>query len=130
MAKIFKKCLSQIKNCQINNFAGGGNATIQLNIPNTSKVYKIICEFWISWMLEYCIGMQGFYNFHQISLLCDHQELACMPKDPPRRVDMNEMNLIFFIIRMIELSTKPFENQLFWTCWKTAHVLLYRNRMN
>ena len=37
-----------------------------------------------------------FYKFHQISLLCDHQELACTPKDPPRRVDMNEMSLIYF----------------------------------
>ena len=37
-----------------------------------------------------------FYQFHQIPLLCDHQELACTPKDPPRRVDMKEMNLIYF----------------------------------
>ena len=34
------------------------------------------------------------YQFHQIPLLCDHQELACTPKDPPRRVDMKEMSLI------------------------------------
>ena len=45
-------------------------------------------------MLEYYKGMQGFYKFHQISLLCDHQELACTPKDPHRRVDMNEGILI------------------------------------
>ena len=37
-----------------------------------------------------------FHQFHQISLLCDHQELACTPKDPPRRVDMNERSLISF----------------------------------
>ena len=37
-----------------------------------------------------------FYQFHQIPLLCDHRELACTPKDPPRRFDMNEMGLIFF----------------------------------
>ena len=56
-----------------------------------------MCEFWIFGMLlEYYIGMQGFYKFHKISLLCDHQELACTPKDPPRRVDMNEMSLICF----------------------------------
>ena len=28
---------------------------------------------------------------------------------------------------MIELSTKPFEHLLFWTCWKTAYALLYSN---
>ena len=32
------------------------------------------------------------YRFHQIPLLCDHQALACTPKDPPRRVDMKEMS--------------------------------------
>ena len=36
------------------------------------------------------------YQFHQISILCDHQRLACTQKDPPRRVDMNEMSLISF----------------------------------
>ena len=38
----------------------------------------------------------GFFHFRQIALLCDHQELACTSKDPPRRVDMKEMSLIFF----------------------------------
>ena len=28
---------------------------------------------------------------------------------------------------MIELSTKPFEHLLFWTCWKTAYAVLYLN---
>ena len=80
-------------------------------------------------MLEYYIGMQGFYKFHQISLLCDHQELACTPKDPPRQVDMNEMSLIcFYITKMIELSTKMFENLLFRTCWHGAFLLLYLNK--
>ena len=37
-----------------------------------------------------------FHKFHQIPLSCDHQELACTPKDPPRRVDMNERSLIYF----------------------------------
>ena len=55
----------------------------------------ISLDFWIFWMLlEYYVGMQGFYKFHQIPLLCDHHELARTPKDPPRRVDMNEMSLI------------------------------------
>ena len=26
---------------------------------------------------------------------------------------------------MIDLSTKPFEHLLLWSCWKTAYVLLY-----
>ena len=37
-----------------------------------------------------------FFQFHQIALLCDHQELACTSKDLPRRVDMKEMRLIFW----------------------------------
>ena len=37
-----------------------------------------------------------FFQFHQIALLCDHQELACTSKDPPRRVDMKKMSLIVF----------------------------------
>ena len=65
-----------------------------------------------------------FYNFPQIPLLCDHQELTCTPKDPPPRVDMNERSL-FFIRKYIELSTKPFEDLLVWNLLKTAHVLLY-----
>ena len=36
-----------------------------------------------------------FFQFHQIALLRDHQELACTSKDPPRRVDMKDMSLIF-----------------------------------
>ena len=36
------------------------------------------------------------YQLNQILLLCDHQELACTPKDPPRRIDMKELSLISF----------------------------------
>ena len=43
-------------------------------------------------LLQYDI--RRFYQFHQIPLLCHHQELACTPKAPPRRVDMNERSLI------------------------------------
>ena len=68
-----------------------------------------------------------FYQFHQIHFLCDHQELACTPKDPPCRVNMKEMILIFLIRTFIELSTKPFENLLLWNRLKTAYVLLYLN---
>ena len=67
----------------------------------------------------------SFYQCHQIRFLCDHQELACTPKDPPRRVDMKEMCLLFFVRQFIELSTKPFENLLLWNRLKTAYVLWY-----
>ena len=33
---------------------------------------------------------------------------------------------LFLITTLIELSTKPFQNLLFWACWKTAYALLYR----
>ena len=68
-----------------------------------------------------------FYRFHQIPFLCDHHELACTAKDPPRRVDMNESSLIFFIRKFIESSTEPFENPLFWNLLTTAYVFLYFN---
>ena len=29
---------------------------------------------------------------------------------------------------MLQLSTKPFEHLLFWTCWKTAYTPLYLNQ--
>ena len=73
------------------------------------------------------------YQFHQIPLLCDHQELACTPKDPPRRVDMKEASLIVFrknVRKMIELPTKPFQNLLLWNRLKTAYGLLYLHEMN
>ena len=38
----------------------------------------------------------GFHEFHQIQFLCDHQELACTPKDPPQRLDMKEFILCCF----------------------------------
>ena len=37
-----------------------------------------------------------FCQFHQIPLLCDHQELACTPKDPPRRVSITQMSFGVF----------------------------------
>ena len=56
-----------------------------------------MCDCWFSWMfLEHGISMPGFYKLHQVSFLCYHQELACTPKDPSRRVDMNEVSLICF----------------------------------
>ena len=35
------------------------------------------------------------YQFHQVLLSCDNQELACTPKDSPRRADTREMSLFF-----------------------------------
>ena len=53
-----------------------------------------VAIFWISWMLlEYDTR---FYRFHEIHFLCDHQELACTPKDPPRQVNMKELSSISF----------------------------------
>ena len=81
----------------------------------------LLWDFWIFLMFEYYIGMQSFYKCHQISFLCDHQELACTPKDPPRRVDMNERSLISFY------------NQNCWVIdknvWKPALLDLLENRI-
>ena len=71
-----------------------------------------------------------FYPFHQIPLLCDQQELACTPKDTPRRIDMKEFCLSILVRQVIELSTKPFENLLLPNHLKTAYVLLYHNKVN
>ena len=73
------------------------------------------------------------YQFHQILLLCDHQELACTLKDPPRRVDMKEISLICLCLRKnIELSTKPFEDLLLWNRLKPNMTLLsqWMNHIN
>ena len=61
-----------------------------------------------------------FYHFHQNTLLCDDQELACTPKDSPRRVDMNARSIISFhkkidwaidqIVWKLTL-VEPFENR-------------------
>ena len=67
------------------------------------------------------------YQLHQIPLVCDHQELACTPKDPPRRVVMQEMSQIVFIRKCMELSPKQFENLRLWNRLKTAYVLFYLN---
>ena len=51
--------------------------------------------------------------------LCDHQELACTPKDPSRRVDMKEMSLIRLCVRkIIELWTKLFETYSCGNVWQ------------
>ena len=58
-----------------------------------------LMRFWISGFLEVVKTLYKhirLYQLHQISFVCHHQELARTPKDPPRRVDMNERNLICF----------------------------------
>ena len=62
-----------------------------------------------------------FYKFHQIPLLCDRQELACTPKDPPRRVDMNEISLICFYNKNHWVINK--------NVWKPALWDLLENRI-
>ena len=61
-----------------------------------------------------------FYQCHQVPLLCDRQELASTPKDPPRRVEMEEMSLIVLqenasscdkTVRKPTLG-EPFENRI------------------
>ena len=54
------------------------------------------------------------YQFHQIPLLCNHQELACTPTAAPRRVDMKEMSLIVFRKKTYWVIAK--------TTWKTTLV--------
>ena len=36
--------------------------------------------------------LEKVFKTEQFQLLCDHQELSCTPKDPPGRVNMNEMS--------------------------------------
>ena len=62
-----------------------------------------------------------FYQFHWISLLFDHHEMACRRKDPPRRVDMNEV------------SSSSFHKKIGWVIDKTVWTLTllepFENRM-
>ena len=62
-----------------------------------------------------------FCQFHHIPLLRDHQELACTPKDSPRRVDMNETSLIYFYFKKHWVIDK--------TVWKPVLVELLENRI-
>ena len=81
----------------------------------------ILWDYWIFWiLLEYYISTWGFFQFHQIALLCDHQELACTSKDPPRRVDMKDMSLIFLYKNIYWVIDK--------TVWKPTLVDPFENR--
>ena len=51
-----------------------------------STFWDFVADVGIAYILE------RLYRIHQIRLLCDHQELACTPKDPPWRVSMKEMS--------------------------------------
>ena len=48
--------------------------------------WDFVADVGIAYILE------RLYRIHQIRLLCDHQELACTPEDPPWRVSMKEMS--------------------------------------
>ena len=79
----------------------------------------ILWDFWIFWLLlEYDTR---FFQCREIGLLCDHQELACTSKDPPRRVDMKEMNLIFWGKNISWVIEK--------TVWKPTLLTLLENRI-
>ena len=66
------------------------------------------------------------YRFHRIPLLCDHRELACTPKDPPRRfIWKNESTKLFSYIRT---SIVFRQNSLNTYCWRTVwkpHMCFY-----
>ena len=59
-----------------------------------------------------------FFWMHQIQFACDHQKLACTPKDLPRRDSVKERS--FRHSYCIELSIAPFEQLFSWN-------LSYRN---
>ena len=114
---------------QINNFAGGENATLQLNIPTRSKIYKDRCEFGIPWiLLELYIGMQVFMNFIKSHFYVITRSWHAHQKIRIDELIWTKLVQFVFITKMIEQSTKPFENLLFWTCWKNAYALLYLNK--
>ena len=51
-----------------------------------STFWDFVADVGIAYILE------RLYRIHQIQLLCDHQELAYTPKDPPWRVSMTQMS--------------------------------------
>ena len=64
-------------------------------------MFRCHCRFLLGFdFLSFCLADVGIANkyaresfqLQQIQLLCDHQELACTPKDPPRRVNMKGMS--------------------------------------
>ena len=69
------------------------------------------------------------YQFHQISLLCDHHELACTLKDPSRRVDMKQTSPISFRKKIDwVIGKQSFENLLSWDILKPnmcSYSLIY-----
>ena len=73
-----------------------------------------------------------FYQFHQIPLLCDHQELACTPKDPPWRVDIKNESDFFDKKTMTALASRKkkhirnFELTCIRICWvSTINIWLW-----
>ena len=92
-----------------------------------SKLF-ILWVFWIFLMLEYYRHIR-FHKIHQIPLLCYHQELACTPKDPPRRVDMKETGLISFYNKIEWTIDKTvWKPTLVATCENRTCALIYVNK--
>ena len=86
-----------------------------------------ICHFGIFWMMleEQAYVLERVFRIHEFQLLCDHQALTCTPKDPPRRVCMQERSYRNIFRTFIELSIKPFENVLLrqlFVCWNNIII--------
>ena len=94
---------------------------------------------WTYFLRNYCLyAILGFfvrisykhkrcYQFHNISLLFNHQGLACTPKDPPRRVDRNERSLISFYKTIYCVIDKTVWKPTLVKPFQTANVLFYLN---
>ena len=84
-------------------------------------VFENVTFCWLSWMLmEYDTR---FYRFHEIHLLCDHQELACTPKDPPWRVNMKERSS-FVLEHLLSYRQNRLKTYSCGTVWK-PHMCSY-----
>ena len=64
---------------------------------------RFCCIFYFLRFVLADVGMTSIYarggwEIQQFQLLCDHQELACTPKNPPRQVSVNEMNFKNMVI--------------------------------
>ena len=52
------------------------------NIDNNYPIF--VLTFWdVVAVVGIAHILERLYRIHQIRLLCDHQELACTPEDPP-----------------------------------------------
>ena len=66
-----------------------GNVPLELGQSIKQKVIDLgfyACNFDFLDVVRILYTHVRFYQVHQMPQLCDHQELACTPKHPPRRV--------------------------------------------